>query len=317
MDHTDGFFWLRLSRRPGVGPKTLWRLAAAATARSLTVRELIDAAAPDDSREVQRVRSLLAESDTGPLTDEWADLQARGISILHPGHPCFPAGVAQHGMDLGLSPVLFGRGHLPLAHRAGVAIIGSRTVEEDGVEFARGLAAQLARDGVNVVSGYAKGADVAAHAAALGAGGTTTVSFGLGILNFEARSEIKPLLSPANTLVLSPFHPRAGWASRNTPARDKLMCALARAVVVVGSAPERDEQGRASSTFEAARTALAMKLPVFVLSPEALRNPPPGNAALIQIGCRELFADEAAAQITSVLQGVSEPRALEPPLAGV
>lgn len=303
MNDGDGFFWLRLSRLRGIGPKTLWRLDSTAGVRSLTVRELIDRAAdPADEREVVRVRPLLAEQDDPQLAEEYAELHAQGVSILHPSHPCFPAGVTRHGAGFGLPPVLFARGHLPLARATGVAIVGSRTIEEDGVEFARGLAAELAVEGVNVISGYAKGADMAGHTGSLGAGGTTTIALSLGILNFEAKSEIRPLLTPANTLVLSQFHPRARWMARNAMARNKLVCALSRAVVVVASAPETDEQGRASGTFETARTALAMKIPVFVLSPRALRNPPVGNAMLIGMGCRELFPEHAAAQISAVVQ---------------
>jgi predicted Rossmann fold nucleotide-binding protein DprA/Smf involved in DNA uptake len=177
------------------------------------------------------------------------------------------------------------------------------------------LAAQLASEGLNVVSGYAKGADMAGHTASLAASGTTTITLSLGILNFEAKSEIKPLLTSTNTLILSQFHPRARWMARNAMARNKLVCALSKAVVVVASAPEMDEQGRASRTFDAARTALAMDIPVFVLSPRALRHPPVGNAALIQIGCRELFAEDAAAQINEVLKGTTLPRELEPQIA--
>jgi DNA processing protein len=310
------FTWLRLIRLPGIGPKTLWKLHAAAAARSVPLWELVsDAEGVAADRDVARVHDLLSQQDVDPVTEEHAALRSRQVALLHPDHPEYPPALVQHGLGHGLPPVLFARGHLPLARAAGIATAGSRTIEEDGIEFARSLAAELAGEGLNVVSGYAKGAGMAGHTGALRAGGTTTIALGLGILNFEAKSEIKPLLTDANTLVLSQFHPRARWMARNAMARNQLVCALSRAVVVIAAAPELDEQGRASGTFDTAKTALAMGVPVFVLSPGALRNPPAGNATLIRMGCRELFPEQAAAQLRGVLQGRSVSRDLEPQVA--
>lgn len=315
MNEPDDFFWFRLSRLPGVGPKTLWRLRCAAAGRASTVAELLDGAAAIAEREVPRIHALLSEQDAVPLAEEYAALEARRVTLLHPEHRDFPPGVMPHGADFGLPPLLFARGHLPLARTDGIAIVGSRNIEEDGVEFASSLAAGLAGEGLNVVSGYAKGADMAGHTGSLRAGGTTTVALSLGILNFEAKSEIKPLLTATNTLILSQFHPRARWMARNAMARNKLVCALSRAVVVVASGPELDEQGRASGTFDAARTGLEMGIPVFVLSPRALRHPPIGNAALIRMGCRELLAKDAVSQIGESLASPSAPHEREPQIA--
>jgi len=310
------FSWLRLIRLPGIGPKTLWKLHAAAAARSVPLWGLVnDAESAAADRDAARVHALLSAQDVGAVAEEYAALQSRGLAPLHPDHPEYPPALIQHGPDHGLPPVLFARGHLPLARAVGIAIVGSRTIEEDGIEFARSLAAELAAEGVNVVSDHAKGAGTAGHTGSLRAGGTTTIALNLGILNFEAKAEIKPLLTDANTLVLSQFHPRARWMARNTMARNKLVCALSRAVVVIASAPEFDEQGRASGTFDTAKTALAMNIPVFVLSPDSLRNAPAGNAALIRMGCREMFPEHAAAQLRGVLEGSSVSRDLEPQVA--
>lgn len=315
MNETDGFFWLRLSRLPGVGPKLLWRLHAAAAARSLTVHEFVDCASGPAERDMARMRDLLAAQDTAPLAEEHSALQARRVTILHPDHPCFPSGVIRNGAEFGVPPVLFTRGHLSLAAAQSVAIVGSRTIEEDGIEFAGRVAGDLARDGLNVVSGYAKGADMAGHLGSLRADGTTTIALSLGILNFEAKSEIKPLLTATNTLIVSQFHPRARWMARNAMARNKLVCSMSRAVIVVASGPEMDDQGRASGTFDTARTSLAMGVPVFVLSPRAFRHPPLGNAALIRMGCRELLVEDAISQIRDTLVSPSTTRRPEPQIA--
>lgn len=311
MRDSPEFAWLRLSRLPGIGPKALWTLHQAAAAESVTVCELLGAGRPQLTpaavRLLDKIRSLLDQQPAEPLAEELSSLHERRVRVLHPDDPCYPAGVVRHGDAFAIPPVLFARGHLPIAGAPSAAIVGSRNVEEDGLEFARRLAGELAQAGLSVASGYAKGVDSAAHVGALAAGGTTAMVLSLGILNFEARSEVKPLFSASNALVLSQFHPRARWLARNAMARNKLVCALASVLVVVASGPERDGQGRHSGTFDAAKTALAMGLPVFVLSPRALRNPPLGNAVLLREGARELFPEHTAEQ---VMEAVSAPSGL-------
>ena len=83
-------------------------------------------------------------------------------------------------------------------------------------------------------------------------------------------------------------------------ARNKLVCALSKAVVVIESGPERDAQGKMSGTFNAAKTALSMGLPLFVLTPDCLDNAPEGNAALIALGGYSLNPTDGAKKLLNV-----------------
>ena len=75
------------------------------------------------------------------------------------------------------------------------------------------------------------------------------------------------------------------------------MCGLSKAVVVIESGVERDTQGKMSGTFNAAKTALDMALPLFVLNPSCLDNPPKGNAVLIELGGYSLDPVKGAVEI--------------------
>jgi predicted Rossmann fold nucleotide-binding protein DprA/Smf involved in DNA uptake len=85
-------------------------------------------------------------------------------------------------------------------------------------------------------------------------------------------------------------------------SRNKLVCALSKAIIVIESGPEQDKDGKRSGTFDAGKTALEMKIPLFVLSPRSLKKPPPGNKQLIRLGGIEIDPKDG---ITAVLEHLS------------
>lgn len=95
-------------------------------------------------------------------------------------------------------------------------------------------------------------------------------------------------------------------------ARNKLVCALSKAVVVIESGPERDTQGKMSGTFNTAKAALDMNLPLFVLNPNFFDNPPKGNEALIALGGYSLDPVNGADIITKhIFVKTEEPASVE------
>lgn len=179
--------------------------------------------------------------------------------------------------------------------------MGSRNVEEAAISMTSALAKGLAYEGFNIVSGYAKGVDSAAHLGALESEGTTTIVLSLGILNFEAKKDFKPWFSARNTLVLSQFNPTDKWMARHAMARNKLVCALSEAVIIISSGKEVDDRGKMSGTFDAAKTAMNMNIPVFVLSPKCFNVPPEGNQNLIQLGGHEISPENGIGRILLTL----------------
>jgi len=67
--------------------------------------------------------------------------------------------------------VLFGAGDIRLLQRAGVAVVGSRNIDEAGAAFAREVGAKSVASKLTVVSGGARGTDRIAMQAALESGG--------------------------------------------------------------------------------------------------------------------------------------------------
>ena len=226
---------------------------------------------------------------------EHEQLKAQGVEFIYPRHPDFPPHLLE------IAPMLFIKGQRKLLIAEGVAIVGSRNVSETGIRVARGLAAELANAGLNVVSGYAKGVDSEAHLGALTAEGTTTMVLPYGIKELRQKNAFREFGWQRNVLAVSQFDPDVKWLARNAMARNKLVCALSKAVVVIESGPEQDAQGKMSGTFNTAQTALSMNLPLFVLDPRCFDNPPKGNEDLIKLGGKHFDPDSGAEAIVKCI----------------
>jgi DNA processing protein len=131
---------------------------------------------------------------------------------------------------------LYTRGdHIQEALRAPtVAVVGARACSGYGALVARTLARDLARAGVTVVSGLARGIDGEAHRGALDVDGLTVAVLGCGIDRDypAAHAELARCIA-ARGGVVSEYEPGVEPAPWRFPARNRIIAALADAVVIV------------------------------------------------------------------------------------
>ena len=275
------YFWFRLFKTRGIGPKRLASIARILEAEHPELHRV--PLNPDKlaalSPKLEKILSgKIRAADKEKVHTEYAQLKGQGIDIIHPGHPDFPPHLLE------ISPVLFVKGQRKRLMSDSVAIVGARQVSDQGTRITKALAGKLAAVGIDVVSGYAQGVDSAAHLGALAAGGTTTIVLPYGIKELRQKQAFRKFNWDRDILAVSQFDPAVKWLARNAIIRNKLLCELSKAVVVIASGPERDAQGKSSGTFSTAKTALEIGRPLFVLAPSCLDNPPKGNAALIELG---------------------------------
>ena len=165
------------------------------------------------------------------------------IALAH-DDPRFP-----RALDLVEKPprVLYAIGDPSLLQRPAVSIIGSRHPSDYGHRVAYEAARALAGQGLVVVSGMARGLDARAHRGALDAGGGTIAVLGSAIdvaypkSNAALYDEIG-----AKGLVLSEYPPGTEWRNWNFPARNRIIAALGRCLLVV----EGKAKGGTSNTAE-------------------------------------------------------------------
>jgi DNA processing protein len=176
--------------------------------------------------------------------------------------------------------VLFLRGEIKPADMLSIAIVGSRHATHYGKTTAERLASSLARAGLTIVSGLARGIDGAAHRGALDAGGRTLAVLGGGLLEIyppEHRELADNVV--ACGAILSEAPPRAIPMSGSFPQRNRIISGLSLGVIVV-EATER------SGALISARHAMEQGREVFAVPGRIDSRTSRGCHALIRDGAR-------------------------------
>jgi len=123
-------------------------------------------------------RSITGWRQQADLDAELARIEKAGVRVVTREDADYP----KHLRETYDPPlVLYVKGALSERDAFAIAIVGSRRTSLYGQEMARKLAFQLARLGVTVVSGLARGIDTQAHKGALQAKGRTVAVIGCGI----------------------------------------------------------------------------------------------------------------------------------------
>ena len=173
-----------------------------------------------------------------------------------------------------------------LAVRPRVAIVGTRRATGYGLRVTGELARSAARAGASVVSGLAAGIDAAAHRSALDADGATVAVLGTGIdLAFPAGNARLQEEIAARGALLSELD-RDDHGTRFTfPKRNRMIAALASAIVVVEAPEKSGALGTADIALRLGRTVAAVPGPID--QPQSV-----GSNLLIQSGAQVITCAE-------------------------
>jgi DNA processing protein len=267
---------LRLSLISGVGP----RIRKSLLERFGSARAVL-AAAPSQLREVQGVGSKLTGKIAG--ADQRVEVESlialcreQSIEILLETHPAYPRSLREIYDPPG---VLFARGTLKPADALAVGIVGTRHGTHYGLRQAERLAAGLARAGLTVVSGLARGIDAAAHRGAMSAGGRTIAVLASGVMNIypPEHQQLADEVASQGAL-LSEAPPQSEPLPGTFPQRNRLISGLSLGVIVV-------EAAERSGALITARHAMEQGREVFAV---------PGNIDnRASRGCHQLIRDGA------------------------
>jgi predicted Rossmann fold nucleotide-binding protein DprA/Smf involved in DNA uptake len=223
---------------------TEWRkLAGDLHAAELRPRDLIGMPAAEIREAVgytqegaDRLAGLLSRG--GQLAIELERLASRGVWLLTRADEEYPQ-LLKARLGPQAPPVLFGAGPQSLLRTPAIAIVGSRDVDEVGLEFSSALGRRCAEEGFAVVSGAARGVDQTAMSGAVSRGGG---AIGVTVDPLErlvGRKDLRAAIADELLTLVTPFHPAARWHAGNAMRRNRLIYVLAQAAVVVASSTEK------------------------------------------------------------------------------
>lgn len=273
---------LALTQVPGIGPRRLRALVDHFQDPEGILRaslsELVSANGID-RKSAAAIRAF-AKGEGRGAAERYADrqiaaLERTGGSVVTLWEGIYPAALRRI-YDPPL--LLFVRGTLAADDESSVAIVGTREPSPYGVRMADLFAAEMARAGVVVVSGLARGIDTMAHRAVLRQGGRTIAVIGSGVDVLyppENASLAERIMEHGAVVSEYPMgtKPDAG----NFPRRNRIISGITLGTMVV-------ETGVDGGAMITAATALDQNREVFALPSSVDARRPSGANRLIRDG---------------------------------
>jgi DNA processing protein len=258
---------LRLIRSANIGPVTYFQLLR----RFGTAGAALDAIPHLAARGGGKAPVL---ADLRDVAREIETVERLGARYLFVGQGLYPPLLAE--IDTA-PPALIVRGDLRVLERPSIGIVGARNASAAACRFARGLAQELAREGVVVVSGLARGIDTAAHQGSIDEGTVGVIASGIDIAYPPENKDLQEDIATRGLLIAEQPPGREPLA-RHFPYRNRIIAGMSLGTVVVEAAPKSGSLITARLAAEAGREVMAV--PGSPLDPRAQ-------------GCNQLIRDGA------------------------
>ncbi len=272
----DVRYWVGFSRVSGIGAARLRALLdyfgdveQAWTARQHDLQQ-----AGLDKRSLANLIEARSKLDLDAEVEKLARAQ---IQVLTWDDSAYPPNLRQ---IYNAPPVLYVRGRLETRDEWAVAVVGTRRASVYGKEAARLISTGLARAGVTVVSGLARGIDTIAHRSCLEVGGRTVAVLGSGldIVYPQENARLASEITERGALI-SEYALGTRPEARNFPPRNRIISGLALGTVVV-------EAGRSSGALITADFAAEQGREVFAIPGSIFARGSQGTNNLLQQGAK-------------------------------
>ena len=253
-------YWVLLTMVKQIGPARfnllLDRFGSAEAAWKAPLLDLAGA-----GLERRAIESLGKLRSTVDPEVEWRRIKQQGVSVVILDDPAYPTSLREIADP---PPVLYVRGDLSPADDWAIAVVGTRRASTYGRQATERIVSDVARAGVTVVSGLARGIDTYAHRAALAAGGRTIAVLGSGLdrLYPEENRALAAQIELSGA-VLSEFPLGTPPDAMNFPRRNRIVSGLARATLVVEADVKSGAMITATQAAEQGRDVFAVPGSIF------------------------------------------------------
>ena len=195
-------------------------------------------------------------------------------------------------------PALYGCGDASILDAGGLAVVGSRNVNEALIEYTEHVGRCTAAARRAVISGGARGIDQAAMRGALDAGGIVVGILADGLEKAAVRREHREALMNGRMALVCPYDPAARFNVGHAMQRNKLIYALADAALVVNS-----DYGKGGTWSGASEQIERLKfVPVYVRADGDVGK---GLAELQRLGAKPWPNSETAQELEEILDSPS------------
>jgi DNA processing protein len=265
-------YWVGFSKIPGIGRVKLARLqeyfSGLEHAWKAPARELERAGL--DSKSAEVIAVLRPKID---LEREMEKLEQYKVRVLTCESPEYPWRLKE---IYDYPPVLYVRGDLLAEDENCLAVVGTRRATVYGRQVTEEIVGDLARNGITIVSGLARGIDSIAHRAALEAGGRTLAVFGCGLdIVYPAENLRLAREIMEHGALVSEYPLGTKPKADNFPRRNRIMSGMSLGVLVI-------EAGESSGAMITAEQALEQNREVFAVPGSILSPASRGTNRLIK-----------------------------------
>ncbi|MEB3280885.1 MAG: DNA-processing protein DprA [Lyngbya sp.] len=231
---------------------------------------------PGDKLDYSRILALLERGAMLAFAvEKWTN---QGVWIIGRGDGEYPLFLKQR-LKHSAPAILYGVGEIELLSKGGLAVVGSRNIDEEAVEYTQQIARICAEEKIQIISGGAKGVDQASMLGILEAGGTAIGVLADSLLKAATLGKYRDSIREGQLTLISTYDPSAGFSVGNAMGRNKYIYALANYALVISSSVGK------GGTWAGAIEALEKikEVPVWVRMED---NVPEGNQQLVKQGAR-------------------------------
>jgi predicted Rossmann fold nucleotide-binding protein DprA/Smf involved in DNA uptake len=219
--------------------------------------------------DLQKVKSLLANYAFLAET-----LQNNGIEVI-PVLSCDYPKTLKENLKKSAPTIVYIKGNRKIMQEKSIAIVGSRDASEIALKFTDNIAKLASKEYKVVVSGFAKGVDKQALDSTIACKGQSIIVLPQGIMTFESgfKTYYKQIIG-GDVLVLSTFHPKAGWGKELAMARNPIIYGLAEEIYVAESKPSKNRQGKETKggTYAGVIDGLKKGRTIYVRKPDVFEK---------------------------------------------
>jgi len=269
--------WLALKQVDGIGNVLYKRLID-----FFGTPEAVFSAGEEDLEAIEGLSKRLIQSiqsfnDFQVIDRELEQIEKHGVALLTLNAPAYPALLSA---IYDPPPVLYIKGCWQDLSPYPIAVVGARKASPYGKKATERLCQGLIKQGVTIVSGFARGIDGIAHRSALAGGGETLAVLGCGIdvvYPPEHRRLFDEVLERG--AIFSEFAMGTAPIARNFPKRNRIISGLSLGCVVI-------EASQKSGSLITARLALEQGREVFAVPGSIFSDSSAGPHQLIASGAK-------------------------------